>query len=349
MPAVHGGARVAGLVIGVLADAVFGDPRWGHPVAAFGSVAATLERRLWRDSVPAGAAYTALLTGGAIGLGVLAERAARSRGRSPGRAAGRLDRLRSAERGRGPLPAPARPGRTEAVLVAAGTWAVLGGTSLIREGEALGRSVEAGDLAAARDRVPHLCARDPALLDAAGMARAGVESLAENTSDAVVAPLFWGAVAGVPGLLGYRAVNTLDAMVGYRSVRYARFGRVAARVDDVVNLVPARLTAALTVLLAPFIGGRPADALRAWRRDAPWHPSPNAGPVEATAAGALGLRLGGRTQYAYGVEDRPALGDGRAPAAADLRRAARLSRLLGWAALAVVLPLAARRRTCVRA
>ena len=147
------------------------------------------------------------------------------------------------------------------------------------------------------------------------MARAGVESLAENTSDAVVAPLFWGAVAGLPGLLGYRAVNTLDAMVGYRSARYARFGRVAARVDDVANLVPARLTAALTVLLAPLVGGRPADALRAWRRDASGHPSPNAGPVEATAAGALGLRLGGRTEYAYGVEDRPSLGDGRAPAA----------------------------------
>jgi adenosylcobinamide-phosphate synthase len=228
--------------------------------------------------------------------------------------------------------------------VAAATWAVLGGTSLVREGEALRRSLEAGDLGAARARIPHLCARDPELLDAAGMARAGVESVAENTSDAVVAPLFWGAVAGVPGLLGYRAVNTLDAMVGYRSERHARFGRVAARLDDVANLVPARLTAALTVLLAPLVGGRPADALRAWRRDASGHPSPNAGPVEATAAGALGLRLGGRTEYAHGAEDRPALGDGRAPAAADLRRAARLSHLLGWAALAAALPLAARGR-----
>ncbi len=109
------------------------------------------------------------------------------------------------------------------------------------------------------------------------------------------------------------------------------------------NLVPARLTAALTVLLAPLVGGRPADALRAWRRDASGHPSPNAGPVEATAAGALGLRLGGRTDYAYGVEDRPALGDGRAPAAADLRRAARLSRLLGAAATGVAAVLALRR------
>ncbi len=228
------------------------------------------------------------------------------------------------------------------------TWAVLGGTSLVREGDALGRSLEAGDLDAARARIPHLCARDPALLDAAGMARAGVESLAENTSDAVVAPLLWGAVAGVPGLLGYRAVNTLDAMVGYRSARYARFGRAAARLDDVVNLVPARLTAVLTVLLAPAVGGRPADAVRAWRRDAAGHPSPNAGPVEATAAGALGLRLGGRTEYAYGAEDRPALGDGRTPRPSDLRRTARLSRLLGGAAAAVAVVVAARVPSRVR-
>lgn len=225
-------------------------------------------------------------------------------------------------------------------VTALATWAVLGGTSLVREGEALGRSLQARDLDAARERIPHLCARDPSLLDADGMARAGVESLAENTSDAVVAPLFWGAVAGVPGLLGYRAVNTLDAMVGYRSPRYTRFGRVAARLDDVANLVPARLTAALSVVLAPAVGGRPADAIRAWRRDAASHPSPNAGPVEATAAGALGLRLGGLTEYAYGAEDRPTLGDGRAPGPADLARAARLSRLLAVAAALVAAGLA---------
>lgn len=348
MPAVHARARAAGLVIGFLADAAFGDPRRGHPVAAFGAVAAALERRLWRDSVGAGAVHTGVLTAAAVLMGAAAERIARpirpsTRTVITGSAAwpDRSVRRRCRSRDhRGPA--------AECLLVATATWAVLGGTSLVREGEALGRSLESGDLAAARARIPHLCARDPELLDADGMARAGVESLAENTSDAVVAPLLWGAVAGVPGLLGYRAVNTLDAMVGYRSERYTHFGRVAARVDDVVNLVPARLSAALTALLAPLVGGRPSDALRAWRRDAPGHPSPNAGPVEAAAAGALGLRLGGRTRYAYGVEDRPVLGDGRAPAAADLRRAARLSRLLGWAALAAVLPLAARRRTASR-
>jgi adenosylcobinamide-phosphate synthase len=221
---------------------------------------------------------------------------------------------------------------------------VLGGASLVREGAALGRELAAGDDAGARRRLPNLCGRDPALLDAPGMVRAGVESLAENTSDAVVAPLFWGAVAGVPGLLGYRAVNTLDAMVGHRSPRYARFGWAAARLDDVVNLVPARVAAGLFAALAPAVGGSPASAVRAWRRDAAAHPSPNAGPVEAAAAGALGVRLGGRTIYPYGAQDRPILGEGPRPAVGDLARAARLSRLVGWSAVALAAATAGRAR-----
>src|SRR2546423_4384674 len=118
------------------------------------------------------------------------------------------------------------------------------------------------DLAAARARLPHLCGRDPSTLDSTELARATVESVAENTSDAVVGPLFWGAVAGLPGLVAYRAVNTLDAMVGHRSPRYERFGAVAARLDDAANLVPARVTAALTVLAAPLVDGSPGRALR---------------------------------------------------------------------------------------
>jgi adenosylcobinamide-phosphate synthase len=156
----------------------------------------------------------------------------------------------------------------------------------------------------------------------------------------VVAPLFWGAVAGVPGLLGYRAVNTLDAMVGYRSPRHLRFGWASARLDDVANLVPSRLAAALFTLAAPAVGGRPREALAAWRRDAGRHPSPNAGPVEASAAGALGLRLGGPTKYAYGVEERPVLGTGPAPVVADLARATRLSRLVGMASAVVAAAVA---------
>jgi len=315
MSTVRGGrSRALGLLLGVAADLAFADPRRGHPVAAFGRVAGALERRGYADSRRAGVVHTALLVGGVAGGGWALERAVRDR---------------------------TVPG---VLLTAAATWAVLGGTSLVREGEALGRSLDSGDLAAARARIPHLCARDPDRLDAAGMARAGVESLAENTSDAVVAPLFWGAVAGVPGLLGYRAVNTLDAMVGYRSPRYLSFGRAAARLDDLANLAPARLAALLTAVAAPLVGGRPGAALRAWRRDAGEHPSPNAGPVEAAAAGALGIRLGGPTEYAHGIEERPSLGSGPAPVPADLRRAARLSRAVGLLATAVAAAAAWSRR-----
>ncbi|WP_051580025.1 cobalamin biosynthesis protein [Pseudonocardia acaciae] len=300
-------ARAVGLLLGVAADAVFADPARWHPVAGFGRLAARLERRWYADSRLAGVGHLAACAGAAVGVGAVVGRAV------------------------------ARRPALETVAVAAATWTVLGGASLAGEASALARALDAGDLPAARARIPRLCGRDPNALDAAGMARAGCESVAENTSDAVVAPLLWGAVAGIPGLLGYRAVNTLDAMVGYRSPRYGRFGWAAARADDLANLVPARLTAALTVAAAPLLAGpgSPAAAVRAWRRDARAHPSPNAGPVEATAAGALGVRLGGPTRYAHGTERRPTLGEGAAPTPADLRRAARLSRLLGWSAAVV--------------
>jgi adenosylcobinamide-phosphate synthase len=136
-------------------------------------------------------------------------------------------------------------------------------------------------------------------------------------------------------------VNTLDAMVGHRSPRYARFGWAAARLDDVANLLPARVCALLTAAVAPLMGGSPRSALRAWRRDAAAHPSPNAGPVEASAAGALGVTLGGRTVYAHTVEKRPRLGAGPPPGPADLRRAVRLGRLVGAAATVLATGLAA--------
>jgi adenosylcobinamide-phosphate synthase len=160
--------------------------------------------------------------------------------------------------------------------------------------------------------------------------------MAENTSDAVVAPLVWAAAAGSPGVLAYRAVNTLDAMVGYRSPRYREFGWAAARLDDAVNLAPARLTGALTVAVAPLVGGSPGAAWRVLRRDHGRHPSPNAGHCEAAAAGALGIRLGGVNRYTGRVEGRPVMGaEGRAPEVADVRRAARLGRLVGLAGAAV--------------
>ena len=310
-------ARAIGLVLGVAADSVFGDPRKGHPVAAFGRVANRLEGVLHRDHRLPGAVHTATLVGAAVALGTAAERVGR---RSPA---------------------------LQVLTTAAATWTVLGGASLAKEGTAIGRELDAGAITAARERLPNLCGRDADALDSSGLARAAVESVAENTSDAVVAPLLWGALAGVPGLLGYRAVNTLDAMVGHRSPRYRRFGWAAARLDDVANLVPARLTAALTVAGAPVVGGSARGAWLAWRRDAAAHPSPNAGRVEAAFAGALEIRLGGRTAYPHGVEERPVLGDGRSPDAGHVTRAVELSRVVGGlaAATSVVVALVSGRRT----
>jgi adenosylcobinamide-phosphate synthase len=289
-------ARALGLVLGFVADRALGDPARFHPVAGFGRLAAGLERTTWADHRAAGVVHVGLLVGGSALAGAVAERVARRRG---------------------PV--------AETVLVAATTWAVVGGRSLEREALAVHALLEAGDLDGARQRVTHLVGRDPSVLDAAGVARATVESVAENTSDAVVAPLVAGAVAGVPGLLAYRAANTLDAMVGHRTPRLERFGWAAARLDDGLNLVPARLSALLACALAPCVGGRPADAARAWRRDAPHHPSPNAGPVEAAFAGALGVRLGGVNVYAGRTEDRHVLGDGRPVRPEDVGRATRLA------------------------
>jgi adenosylcobinamide-phosphate synthase len=302
--------RAAGLALGVLLDQVMADPRRWHPVAAFGTVATALESALYRRSRLHGSVFTLIGVGVPVAAGIGLSRLAR---RS---AAGQI------------------------ALTAVVTWAALGGTSLVREGEAMATHLEAGDLRSARARLTHLCARDPAGLDAEALARATVESLAENTSDAVVAPLLWGAVAGVPGLVGYRAVNTLDAMVGYTSPRYRSFGWASARLDDLANIVPARMTALLTVALAPAVGGRVPQAWRILRRDARRHPSPNAGRCEAAAAGVLGVRLGGANSYGGHMERRPVLGEGPTPTVADLHRAVRLTRVVSAAAAVTAVAVA---------
>ncbi len=289
----------AGLVLGEALDLVLGDPSRGHPVAGFGRAAAAVEHRLYAPSRARGVALAVVCVGSTVGLGKGAQRAVRPRGTAL------------------------------AVLVAVAGWAVLGGASLGRAADRLALALGRGDVRGARVELRHLCARDPSGLDADDLARASVESVAENTSDAVVGPLLWGAVAGIPGLLGYRAVNTLDAMVGYRSPRYERFGWASARLDDAVNWAPARVTAALTVALAPLVGADARGALRAWRCDGARHPSPNAGRCVAAFAGALGVRLGGRNTYDGYVEDRPSLGAGRGPTGDDIRRAVVLSRLVG--------------------
>ena len=321
-------------------DALLGDPRRGHPVAAFGRAAAALEARDYADSRLRGAAHAAACVLAVAAPAALLHR--RTRGR--------------------PL--------SEAAAAALAVWAVTGARSLHHEAERAMVALAGHDLPAARRVLPSLCGRDPAGLDAAEITRAVIESVAENTSDAVVAPLLWGAVAGLPGLAAYRAVNTLDAMVGYRSPRYLRYGWASARLDDAANWIPARVTAALTVACAPVasatakahmaplpgtsaqsppagghLGARPvrgsAAALRAVLRDGPRHPSPNAGRCEAAFAGALGLRLGGTNVYGGVAEVRPGLGEGSAPEPDDIRRAVRLSRAVTVAAtgLAVLIAL----------
>ncbi|KAA0120680.1 cobalamin biosynthesis protein [Mycolicibacterium sp. P9-22] len=304
-------ARAIGLAAGYLADVVLADPQRGHPVAVFGSAAAALERRSYADNRAAGAAHTAGLLGALGVFGLAVERAAHRRG-------------------------PAWTAAATAVT----TYVVLGGTSLARTGDRLADTLDRGDIDGARALLPSLCGRDPAALDADGLARAALESVAENTSDAQVAPILWGAIAGVPGLLVYRGANTLDAMIGHKSPKYLQFGWAAARFDDIVNYVGARATG-LVVLV---VGGAPSAAWRAWQRDAGKHPSPNAGVAEASFAGALGVQLGGPTQYAHRLEMRPTLGDGPAPTAADLRRGVRLSRAVqaGTALLAVAVSAACR-------
>jgi len=219
---------------------------------------------------------------------------------------------------------------------AGATYLSVAGRALREAATAVADSLAAGDLAGARVGVRALVGRDPDSLDEAGIARAVVESVAENTVDAVVAPALAGALGGAPGALAYRGVNTLDSTVGYRNERYARYGWASARLDDLANWVPARVTAGLVAVVRPGAAG---GVWRAVRDDAPAHPSPNAGVAEAAFAAALGLELGGVTVYAGVVEDRPHLGRGRPPEVHDVVAACRLSRDV-TVALAAALALA---------
>ena len=281
------------VLLGVGGDALLGDPARFHPVAGFGQAAAKLERVAYRPTRRAGAAYAALLVGTVVAGAAVLERV---------------------------LP------RTFVRAVA--LWAALGGRSLAHEAQAVADHVERGEIDQARNRVRSLVGRDPQELDGTELCKAAIESVAENTVDAVIAPLFWLAVAGAPGVLGHRAVNTLDAMVGKRDDRYARFGTASARADDVMNWPAARLAALLVGHSRP---------------EAREHPSPNAGVIEAAFAGALGVELGGTLAYAGRVEHRPVLNPGgRAATPQDVTSAIRLARRIALAA-ALLAALGSRR------
>jgi adenosylcobinamide-phosphate synthase len=213
------------------------------------------------------------------------------------------------------------PGWHRAVLVGILAWPLVALRSLYDHVAAVAQPLQSGDIDAARLAVAQIVGRDPASLDEAGISRAAIESLAENASDGIVAPVFWGALLGLPGIFGYKAINTLDSMIGHRSERHLWFGWAAARIDDVVNFVPARLTGLLFALVAMH----PAAALSCMARDASRHRSPNAGWPEAAMAGALGVRLSGPRSYHGSVTEEPWLNEGaRDPLAADIRQGLRL-------------------------
>ena len=295
-------ARLAGVATGVALDRALGEPPTPvHPVAGFGTAMSALEHRWWADDRRRGVAHLAVGAGSAAAIGALLNRIIRS------------------------------PFAATAVATTLATGGrMLGDTALT-----IGDALSAGDLDAARDRLPGLVGRDPTGLEASEIARAAIESVAENTVDAVVAPLLWGAIGGAQGVFAHRAVNTLDAMVGHHSARYEQFGWASARADDVVNWVPARVAAGLVATVRPSAARAIAYAVV---HDAPAHPSPNGGVIEAAYAAALGIRLGGTNRYADRAEHRGVLNPrGRRPEPADIARAvALLGHITGLAAALAV-------------
>lgn len=275
------------IAAGWLADRVLVEPpvRW-HPVARFGSLMNLVEQRTYRDDRGAGVVHAG------VGIGL-----AWTAGWALARVIGR------------------RP------AIALATAVCVGGRMLDDEVAAVGDALAAGDLTRGRQQVGRLVGRRTDVMDEHDVARAAIESLAENTVDAVVGSLWWAAVAGAPGVLAHRAVNTLDAMVGHRNERYERFGWASARLDDLANYVPARLTAMAVAAVRPDRAGAIRDTVR---RDAPAHPSPNGGVIEAAVAAALGRCLGGVNRYGDRIEDRGHLGTGAPPDAADITRTRRL-------------------------
>lgn len=279
----------------VLLDRLLGEVRRFHPLVGFGTLAAAIERRLNRRTIAGGVLGWALAVLPWVALALA---------------------LR-----------PLAPFAVDVLLL----YFSLGARSLCEHAEAVARPLREGRLDEARQRVGWIVSRDTAALDESGVAKAGVESVLENGNDAIFGALFWFALLGSPGALLFRLANTLDAMWGYRTERYNLYGRWAARCDDALNWLPARLTALSYALL-----GRWRDALTCWRTQAPGWESPNAGPVMAAGAGSLGVQCGGTAIYHGHEEIRPPLGCGPAPVAADLGRAITLIRRSLWLWLAVL-------------
>ncbi|GAB4274850.1 MAG: adenosylcobinamide-phosphate synthase CbiB [Pararhodobacter sp.] len=291
------------MLIAMAIDAALGWPdalyrRIGHPVTWLGRLISALETRLNRDGGKdlrrrLAGVVTAFVVAGTAALAAWA------------------------------LAALMPEGWIGMLLTGVMAWPLVAIRSMHQHVAAVQTPLAQGDLPRARHAVSMIVGRDTTRLDEAGVARAATESLAENTSDGIVAPLFWGTLAGLPGIAAYKAINTLDSMIGHRTPRFEAFGWASARIDDGVNLIPARLTGVLFAL----VSGAPRAAMAAMRRDARKHRSPNAGWPEAALAGALGLRLSGPRVYADRVANEPWVNEqGRDPGARDLGRALALYR-----------------------
>jgi adenosylcobinamide-phosphate synthase len=290
------------MVVAMAMDALVGWPdrlfaRIGHPVTWLGKVIAALDARWNRDTDPAS---TRRVAGVAAALFVIVAAA------TIGWAVQRIVPF----------------GLVGSTLLGLLAWPFVAFRSLYDHVAAVRDPLRAGNIDSARNAVSMIVGRDPQALDDAGIARAAIESLAENASDGVVAPLFWGVLFGLPGIIGYKAVNTLDSMIGHRSPRHEAFGWAAARIDDVANFIPARLTG---LLFALFAGERRSQAMSCVWQDARHHRSPNAGWPEAAMAGALGIKLCGPRSYHGEVAEEPWLNaSARDPAALDITRALEL-------------------------
>ena len=304
------GARVSAAALMLFAWAIefaLGYPHWlyervRHPVVWFGSLVTILDKAFNQAHWPHGLRYfaglvsTSILVGASVGLGIWCAAL---------------------------LPNTWWGFGLEAAIAAS----LMASRSLHKHVAAIAKPLASGDIETARDAVSMIVGRDPNRLDEGGIARASLESLAENTSDGVIAPLFWGALFGLPGLVGYKAINTLDSMIGHRNETYSAFGGFAARLDDIVNFVPARITGFLFSAVSPNL-----SAFKTMLRDARKHRSPNAGWPEAAMAGGLGVRLSGPRIYEDHVNEEPWLNaHARDPNAADIVRGLRRY----WYALSV--------------
>lgn len=277
--------QMMGAGVGLLLDRAFGEPPSNvHPVALFGKVMTKVEMLLWRGNRASGASY------GVFGLAIAA--------------------------------AASRFFSSPFIGTAIGTYLAVAEKSLLENATSIESSLMRGDLESVRQQLPSLVGRDPESLDENGAARAVIESVAENSSDAVIAPMFYGALLGGSGAVNYRAVNTMDAMVGYKNAQYLDFGWFNARLDDFANYVPSRLAG----LLAWSVPTGRSPKLRSILADAAGHPSPNAGVIEATYAHKLGIRLGGENSYEGTVEMRPEMGDGRGAVPSDIAGSVELCR-----------------------